>query len=452
MLKYLPVTVAIDSCPSNVCKEGVPSPDGAKTQGRAQLVEPGFIYDRNCHMYSSVGDAAPSASAKEPTALTYAGTPGDDCAYTTGSAFDDSSSGDVAMYATYANMPDTCCKACAATPGCVAATYFAKPGQDALTLDVDLDEIAAARRLQPERSKGFGLHLVDVWSSETAGGLNVSEVEHIFAAKVANFSSGAYDAFFDFNVVLYAADLDAYGDAFAKDGVPTLRFSWTSAEGETWHSLLVHVPKSQMILELVSQNSKTTPTLAMETRMSNRTTVRMSTTVKSTYNNLLYGVAVTRGVSDLAAVATFYETVLGAVEVLDVKAAGVARKCYQWGWAGSDVCFVQRDDDAKFTVADLEATLWASHAAVDTSPSVHDKWGDNHYAMDLPGTSGASIVKAFTANYARIYPIANKSTTYAFSCEQHYIIDPTGFSIQTDLDFMSGGYPGCSGYDYAEDA
>ena len=72
--------------------------------------------------------------------------------------------------------------------------------------------------------------------------------------------------------------------------------------------------------------------------------------------------------------------------------------------------------------------------------------------MDLPGTSGASIVKAFTANYARIYPIANKSTTYAFSCEQHYIIDPTGFSIQTDLDFMSGGYPGCSGYDYAEDA
>ncbi|KAH8065246.1 hypothetical protein JL720_12850 [Aureococcus anophagefferens] len=116
-----------------------------------------------------------------------------------------------------------------------------------------------------------------------------------------------------------------------------------------------------MILELVSQNSKTTPTLAMETRMSNRTAVRMSTTVKSTYNNLLYGVAVTRA-------------------------------------------------------------------------------GDNHYAMDLPGTSGASIVKAFTANYAQIYPIANKSTTYAFSCEQHDIIDPTGFSIQTDLDFMSGGY------------
>ncbi|KAH8061593.1 hypothetical protein JL721_8820 [Aureococcus anophagefferens] len=321
MLKYLPVTVAIDSCPSN-----------AKTQGRAQLVEPGFIYDRNCHMYSSVGDAAPSTSAKEPTALTYAGTPGDDCAYTTGSAFDD---------------------------------------------------------------------------SETAGGLNVSEVEAVFAAKVANFSSGAYDAFFDFNVVLYAADLDAYGDAFAKDGVPTLRFSWTSAEGETWHSLLVHVPKSQMILELVSQNSKTTPTLAMETRMSNRTAVRMSTT-----------------------------SVLGAVEVLDVKAAGVARKCYQWGWAGSDVCFVQRDDDAKFTVADLEATPGVARGG--TSPSVHDKWGDNHYAMDLPGTSGASIVKAFTANYAQIYPIANKSTTYAFSCEQHYIIDPTGFSIQTDLDFMSG--------------
>ncbi|KAH8069610.1 hypothetical protein JL720_11908 [Aureococcus anophagefferens] len=314
-------------------------------------------------------------------------------------------------------MPDTCCKACAATPGCVAATYFAKPGQDALTLDVDLDGRGGAAP-PARRSEGFGLHLVDVWSSETAGGLNVSEVEAVFAAKVANFSSGAYDAFFDFNVVL-AADLDACGDAFAKDGVPTLRFSWTSAEGETWHSLLVHVPKSQMILELVSQNSKTTPTLAMETRMSNRTAVRMSTTVKSTYNNLLYGVAVTRGVSDLAAVATFYES---------------------------------RDDDAKFTVADLEATLWASHAAVDTSPSVHDKWGDNHYAMDLPGTSGASIVEAFTANYARIYPIANKSTTYAFSCEQHYIIDPTGFSIQTDLDFMSGGYPGCSGYDYAEDA
>ncbi|KAK7247938.1 hypothetical protein SO694_00085023 [Aureococcus anophagefferens] len=145
-----------------------------------------------------------------------------------------------------------------------------------------------------------------------------------------------------------------------------------------------------MILELVSQNSKTTPTLAMETRMSNRTAVRMSTTVKSTYNNLLYGVAVS-GVRPRRRRRRSTASVLGAVEVLDVKAAGVARKCYQWGWAGSDVCFVQRDDDAKFTVADLEATLWASHAMVDTSPSVHDKWGDNHYAMDLPGTSGASI-------------------------------------------------------------
>ena len=57
--------------------------------------------------------------------------------------------------------------------------------------------------------------------------------------------------------------------------------------------------------------------------------------------------------------------------------------------------------------------------------------------------SGSAIAAKFKAHYADIYPIANRSTTYAFSCEQHYIIDPTGWSIQTDLDFQQGTYPGC---------
>ena len=56
---------------------------------------------------------------------------------------------------------------------------------------------------------------------------------------------------------------------------------------------------------------------------------------------------------------------------------------------------------------------------------------------------GSGLPRICTDNYANIYPIANKSTTYAFSCEQHYIIDPTGWSIQTDLDFQQGTYPGC---------
>lgn len=407
-----------------------------KTQGRTQLVEPGYILDRNCHLFSAAPTKAASTKDYEPTAVTAPPKAGQDCGYTTDAAY---GSDATAMWATYANDPDTCCKACAASKGCVAATYLARPGKKDET-----EEDAARRRLQPEPSEGFGLHLVDVWNSSTAGGLGIAAVEAHFTDKFGDGSE--FDPFFDFNIQLYSTDLPAYVEAFAAGGVKTLPATWKAVDGDTWYSLFVHVPSSQMILEMVSKNwTGAAPALALETRMSNRTATRMGAVAK-TYNNLLYGTAVSRAVSDLAVVTEFYTKVLGAVAVLDVEDKGAKRKCFQWGWAESDICFVERADASKFNVKAMEDNAWAVHATYDKNPTMDDKYADNHYAIDLMSVSAKPIVDTFTANYKSIYPIANRTTSYAFSCEQDYIIDPTGWSIQTDLNFRGLVYPGCGNY------
>ena len=117
--------------------------------------------------------------------------------------------------------------------------------------------------------------------------------------------------------------------------------------------------------------------------------------------------------------------------------------CFAWGWAQSDVCFVERpptDDD--FGVADLETAIWTTHATVDLEPALHDKFADNHYAVDMLDISADYLADTFAEHYDDIYPIS-PGNWYAFSCEQNYIIDPTGWSIQIDMGF-SEPYPGCN--------
>ena len=86
--------------------------------------------------------------------------------------------------------------------------------------------------------------------------------------------------------------------------------------------------------------------------------------------------------------------------------------------------------------------LWGVHATVmgdNPIKSNNDKYCDNHYAVDLMGFSADAIVDYFEANDP--FPLTN-ATRGAYGCDQDYLIDPTGWSIQMDVDF-SAGYPGC---------
>merc|ERR1711862_320313 len=99
--------------------------------------------------------------------------------------------------------------------------------------------------------------LVSVPGHKTTGGMGVEEVESHFSEKLGDMSK--FDSFMDFNVVFATSSLQGYKSAFDRDGVKYLVGSWSDSQNSKYSSILVQVPGSQLILELVQ---KTTLTLA----------------------------------------------------------------------------------------------------------------------------------------------------------------------------------------------
>ena len=61
-----------------------------------------------------------------------------------------------------------------------------------------------------------------------------------------------YSAWMDYRVGLYVSSLDSYIAAFTAGGIRYLPMQWKDA-GVQYYSLMVHVPKTQEIFELISQ-------------------------------------------------------------------------------------------------------------------------------------------------------------------------------------------------------
>merc|ERR1711998_623128 len=100
-----------------------------------------------------------------------------------------------------------------------------------------------------------GLHLVSVPGHKTTGGDTVESVGSKFADKLGDMS--AFDSFMDFNVVFATSSLQSYKSAFDRDGVKYLAGSWSDSKNSEYSSILVQVPGSQLILELVQKTSLT---------------------------------------------------------------------------------------------------------------------------------------------------------------------------------------------------
>merc|ERR1719379_1988726 len=114
-------------------------------------------------------------------------------------------------------------------------------------------EISPSGGMSP--GNGFGLHLVSVPGHKTSGGLSVEEVEAHFNEKLGDMSK--FDSFMDLNVVFATSSLQAYKTAFEADGVKHLVGTWSDTQGKAYSSIIVQVPDSQLILELVQQTSLT---------------------------------------------------------------------------------------------------------------------------------------------------------------------------------------------------
>ena len=452
MQKYLPTTAAIDSCDSNYCKSS--SMFGEKYQGRAQLIDSGFYKSKNCALYSKVGTTKVSLSH---TVCTRATSAGGDCSYSSGHAVSEGT----LLYSTFAPTSDTCCKACAANPDCAGSEYsthssvLTEAGRAfAAAHDTHAAVETEGRRLQPEpyKGEGFGLHLVNVVASKTTGGIDVATLEGHYETNLGDMST--YVPFMDYSVQLFTTNLPAYAAAFAKDSVPMLTASWTATSSDstaaagTWYSIFVHVPKSQMVLEIIGTEAPAgatdATTVKLEPRVSPRNVKVMSAKSKDDLN-LMYASSVSRATSNITAIDWFYTTVVKATKVHSVDSVGVSRRCYGWKSADSDVCFVQRTATkaaaAAFDVKAFETMMWSVHAAViGSEPSVSDdKYNDNHYAVDT------QVSGDYLSTYMEAHsPFPLKSTsTWGYDCTQDYLIDPTGWAIQTDLD-IENQYPGCS--------
>ena len=159
----------------------------------------------------------------------------------------------------------------------------------------------------------FGVHLTDT-AKWTTNGLSVAQVESQFASKLGDMS--AFDAFMDYSLGLCMvsetfdstlANLTAAGHAY-------LPVAWESSSSEAsgdWYSAFVHVPESQMILELItdssallSSSSSSSSLRRLETRLSPAQVARC----QSSFDNggLPLVSTVSRAASNVTEVQAFY--------------------------------------------------------------------------------------------------------------------------------------------------
>jgi hypothetical protein len=292
---------------------------------------------------------------------------------------------------------------------------------------------------------GFGMHLVNVSKSRTTGGMSVAEVEAQFTSKLGDMST--FDSFMDFNAMFYTTGLAAYKKAFEADGVGMFVTTWTY-NSKTWTSLFIHVPNTQLVLELAQDTT-------LEGDYEHHTGARASsaaieralamvhpleTVSDTTVGAIISPLAVNRAVSvdTMALVEDFYVNGMGTTMVVNSTGGGKAPdfkeyKCFLWTGATVDLCYYSRDDSVTkgdFKVGDFEKMLNTVHQniIVKYPYCTRDKWTDNHYAIDSFSADTSKIVEYIDAHSVPVY------------CEgtaPHYIIDPTGWGIQADLQFRS---------------
>jgi hypothetical protein len=298
----------------------------------------------------------------------------------------------------------------------------------------------------PDPGMGFGMHLVNVSAHLQTGGMTTAQVEAQFVSKLGDMS--AYDSFMDFNIGHYTSDLDSYTKTFTADGVKFLPTTFT-ANGTNYHTAIVHVPGTQMILELISDQKS--PEIATHENLHHFKESRISqfqidriATFGSDAMSVLKPMTVNRAASaDIwEMLSTFYSAMKTKV-TQDETNADMAKKCFLWSGAAVEVCFTKRADTATkgtFKVGDFEKMLNTVHKTMLKNPDCgNDKWEDNHYAIDNHNMAQGG------ADYIIEYIDATPGTLYF--CEGagiHYIFDPTGWGIQLDLQFTKGP-AGCVG-------
>jgi len=311
-----------------------------------------------------------------------------------------------------------------------------------------LESLDSGRKLLQSAGQGFGIHTVNVSNHLTTGGLSVAEVEAHFTDKFTDMAT-RFDSFLDFNAFFYTTALADYVTAFKADGVPMYTTTWTYSS-KTYTSVFVHNPNTQVVIEICQDTTLDAGLLeGMKVHTSERRAsiraiesieiMKTNSTVEAG-NAILTPLAVNRGVSaaTLAKLDAFYLGV-GTTKSDTLAENGVTKYCYLWTGATVDVCFYNRADTetkGDFKIGDFEDMLNKVHENMLTGYPlcVADKWTDNHYAIDSFTADTATIVNYVDDN--KILHVC-ESSPMTGSTTMHYMIDPTGWGIQMDMNFKT---------------
>jgi len=299
---------------------------------------------------------------------------------------------------------------------------------------------------------GFGLHLVDVPAHLTTGGLTTEQVEMHFASKLGDMSK--FDSFMDFNAVFATSGLQSYKNTFKADGVKYLAGTWTGPTGTEYTSIIVQVPKSQLILELCQKGALTydegeAQPMKLEQRVPDSTLVAQDAILSSydakadasTVGAYIVSLGINRAVSAkaMSKLEDFYVTGMGTTKTHDATANDVTKKCFLWPGATGNLCFTSRPDSATagdWKVGDFEDMLNTVHSNLLAGHPFCpvDKWFDNHYAIDSQSADTSKILSY--VNEKNPFHICSSSGAVEFppaSGGLVTIFDPTGWGIQLDM-------------------
>jgi len=356
-----------------------------------------------------------------PSSVDQSESVGNACTYKSSQTFGSTDT----LWKVYANNEVQCCNACISTKGCAAATFTTSSNDH-------------SGGQGPQSWEGFGIHLPNVLSSKTTGGVTVDELEAKYAARIGDHSE--FDAFMDYSTAFFTYDLQHYIDVFTADNVKHFLGQWTDGSKRQWYSMIFLVPQSSYVIELVSMQASVEASSLpeMEQRMSEALCTEWSQEEKSD-NNAIEPVSINRASTDLDAIDTAYNTYMGMTTSHTISDSKVQRHCYKTTSA-FDVCFTKRESssnaDAIFSVQDHEDNMWAIHAGVmGTDPTITDQMTDSHGGFSVT----TSALETYFSENSFASLLENR---LAYACSQSYVIDPTGFSIQAGGPGGSS-FPGC---------
>jgi hypothetical protein len=251
-----------------------------------------------------------------------------------------------------------------------------------------------------------------------------------------------FDSFMDFNAVLATSGLQSYKNTFKADGVQYFTGTWTDTKGSNYTSVIVQVPGSQLILELVQQTSLNydadeAQPVKLEQRVPDIALSRQERRLNShsSVGSYIVSLGVNRAVSAkaMAKLEDFYVAGMGTTKTHDIANNGVSKKCFLWPGATGHLCFTNRPDTAtagSWKVGDFEDMLNTVHAnVIGGHPNCPlDKWFDNHYAIDSQSVDSSKILSY--VNSKNPYHICGSSPGGGSGTS--VIFDPTGLGIQMD--------------------